>query len=245
MPLRTVTISGADTSMAPADLLEITWDFPFVEWGILLSKKHAHSPAGAPRYPGKDWVERLFLVAQEYQQDEKRPFPISGHLCGQWAKDIVDGFFTFPYDCPNWASKFQRIQINARNLYKRPTTKFMNALRFADLNYILQIDEHTKWVLLEALEMKISAYPFFDASGGRGITPRKWPAAIPRRFTGYAGGLGPDNLEEELARIEKQAALSPFWSDIETKVRANDGKFDIGKVRACLEIAKKHIASYQ
>ncbi len=241
MPLRTITISGVDNTVTPVDLLELTWDYPFVEWGVLLSKGTATSEKVRSRYPNKEWLERLFVAAHEYQLDERSPFPISGHLCGQWAKDVIKGKLTFPYDCPGWASKFQRIQINANGLYEQSLYRFLGALRSTDLEYILQIDESTRWVWREAFEMKVLASPFFDASGGTGKSPERWPKAVGRRYTGYAGGLGPDNLEKELDRISEVAHDSPFWVDMETKIRAEDDTLDLGKVRECLEIAKRHL----
>ena len=54
---------------------------------------------------------------------------------------------------------------------------------------------------------------------------------------GYAGGLGPDNIESELQRIAAAAGDAPFWIDMETRVRSdNDEQFDLNKVRRCLEI---------
>ncbi len=241
MPLRTVTISGVDTSVAPVDLLELTWEFPFVEWGVLLSKKNSYTNTARPRYPNREWIERLLIVASEYELEERRAFPFSGHLCGRWARDVIAGKLTFPYECPGWAGKFQRIQINANGMYKRPLHHFINALRSTDLQYILQIEESTKWVWWDTLDMKVSTAPFFDASGGRGESPEEWPKATLGRYTGYAGGLGPDNLEKELDRISEVAHNSPFWVDMESNIRAEDDTLDIGKVRACLEIAKDYL----
>jgi hypothetical protein len=93
--------------------------------------------------------------------------------------------------------------------------------------------------------------------------PKAWPNPIYLKSTesgqvlnrwdyhGYAGGLGPDNLEEQIPRILEAASYKGFskeiqegdiWIDMETKVRSDqDRQFDLEKVEHCLEIAAPHI----
>ena len=40
MKLTRVTITGADDSVEPRALAELSEAFPFVEWGLLMSKGH-------------------------------------------------------------------------------------------------------------------------------------------------------------------------------------------------------------
>jgi hypothetical protein len=82
---------------------------------------------------------------------------------------------------------------------------------------------------------------FFDSSGGRGVTCADWPTPLPLPC-GYAGGIGPGNLEFELQRIRAAAGQRPIWIDMETKVRrieATTGAdvFDLDAAAACLVIA--------
>jgi len=55
MRLTRVTLAGADESVDPKELSALSAEFPFCEWGILLSEKRA----GSPRYPGLDWLNEL------------------------------------------------------------------------------------------------------------------------------------------------------------------------------------------
>ena len=48
----------------------------------------------------------------------------------------------------------------------------------------------------------------------------------------YAGGLGPDNLEEELKRIEEVAGDRTIWIDMETKVRSDGDRIFESDLRA-------------
>jgi hypothetical protein len=78
-----------------------------------------------------------------------------------------------------------------------------------------------------------------------------WPAPLDKTqaglpfkshspLCGYAGGLGPDNLERRLREINHLTKKAPFWLDMEAKLRVND-KFDIGSALKCLEIAQAAI----
>ena len=81
-------------------------------------------------------------------------------------------------------------------------------------------------------------------SGGAGILPNAWPQARDC-YCGYAGGLSPDNIEEQLPEIEKVAGEGPIWLDMETHVRSEDDRqFELAKVRQVLKktdpwVAKK------
>ena len=89
----------------------------------------------------------------------------------------------------------------------------------------------------------LNAVALFDHSGGKGRVPRHW-TPIPHQevFTGYAGGLGPDNLADELKRIHDAVGEATIWIDLETKVRSDDDKvFDLDKVRRCYDIARPYV----
>jgi hypothetical protein len=88
----------------------------------------------------------------------------------------------------------------------------------------------------------------FDVSGGAGILPGAWPKPFfmlddeQYDYHGYAGGLGPDNLTEQIPLITKSADGARHWIDMESGVRSkNDVEFDLAKVRRCLEIAKPFV----
>jgi phosphoribosylanthranilate isomerase len=86
-------------------------------------------------------------------------------------------------------------------------------------------------------ESKNSFAVLFDASGGKGLLPENWLPPFSGMRCGYAGGLNPDNLQEQLVKIAKIANGQSVWADMETGVRT-DNRLDLEKVRRCLEIAK-------
>jgi hypothetical protein len=56
----------------------------------------------------------------------------------------------------------------------------------------------------------------FDTSGGAGVLPQEWPVPAKDFWCGYAGGLGPFNVIEQVRKIETVCA-KPFWIDMERR----------------------------
>ena len=88
-----------------------------------------------------------------------------------------------------------------------------------------------------ALESKVNVACLFDRSGGKGLVPSSWPLIRNDVFCGYAGGLGPETLSEELLKIFEMTNGQEIWIDMESKIRT-EKKFDLGKVVNCLETAQ-------
>jgi hypothetical protein len=230
MKLKTVTFTGADDSVDAEDLIEISQEFPFVEWGILLSKKQE----GGARFPSRAWMQTLAAWTEDHGLDE--PVKTSAHLCGQWLRDLIMGEWT----CPHFnLDLFQRVQLNFhREIHAFHPESFLNRLRSINRSgrkLIFQIDGVTQlypW----ARSTDITAAPLLDTSSGAGILPETWPSPI-ADYCGYAGGLGPDNIGKELPRIAEAAAGREFWIDMETLVRSdNDRLFDLDKARRVIDI---------
>ena len=77
-----VTVTGADDSTEIKDLLKLAKEFPFVEYGILMSKG---SFSGKNRMPSFDWIDDFV------DEFKGKGVAISGHICGSWVKQIYSG----------------------------------------------------------------------------------------------------------------------------------------------------------
>ncbi len=240
MNLDRVTITGADDSIQPSELVKLSGEFPFVEWGILLSA----SNGGSSRFPSLQWIAKLGEVCCAFPN-----VALSMHVCGEWVRDICAG---------NWTPLFtnigpvlglgntKRVQLNFRAYQHLLTPEFLNAAKIRCLEQgwqvIFQCDGVNDQLVPIVCDAGLNAVPLYDRSGGAGVVPDNWPTAAEGVYSGYAGGLGPDNLESELLAISKAAGEERFWIDMETKVRAvRNGEFDLQTVRQCLGICKPHI----
>jgi hypothetical protein len=240
MNLDRVTITGADDSVRPTDLFDLSAKYPFVEWGILVSK----SQMGNPRFPTDHWRRNLQQGATA-----REGVKLSLHLCGQWVSDILTGKYGAIPDSINIG--FSRIQLNFH-----AEAQYWDALdcvgvlqALAPDEVIFQIDGNAGQFIFESVTACGHAFrcaPLFDLSHGAGVLPKEWPQPLESdMYHGYAGGLGPDNLAEQIPLIGAAASQRecPFWIDMETRVRSdNDRQFDLEKVERCLQIAAPFVS---
>ena len=232
----TVTITGADDDVPVEALAELSAEFPFVEWGILASS----SREGTPRFPSKAWMVRLLVRSLE----EPSGMRLSLHLCGQRARSMRAGSPAKALEgLPSGAHPiYQRIQLNgfdprsddvadlsASGLWLPVGSEFiLQARSVADLEPAAEIARRITSTRCSVL---------FDPSGGTGQGPDRWPAPPARTHFGWAGGIGPGNVETVLASVLARPK-SPLrrWIDMESGVRRDD-KFDLGLVREVLQRA--------
>ncbi len=209
-----ITFTGADDETSIADMVALAADHP-VEFAILFSE----SREGTSRYPTMEWMEGLMDV----------DLKLAAHVCGSWASEIVE---TGKSSIAARLSWFDRIQVNTAvpldiglicDLGKQ-----VSDLAGREVPVILQTrdtfpeDDRVQWL--------------FDASGGRGLSPAAWPAppVNPSVRIGYAGGLGPDNVQ---AALQQLPAGRNAWIDMETCIRNGRDEFDIGLCRDVCEKA--------
>jgi hypothetical protein len=226
-----VTISGADDRVDPRELARLARAFPFVEWGVLLSRARA----GRPRYPTKAWITSLAETG----------VAIAGHLCGKWARDLATlGTLTFRKERPALWPLLGRIQVNYGPMLAevRPTEMVRALIEQGEgRTFILQAAGVDDPVVEEACRRGLAVDVLFDVSHGRGKKAASWPAALPGVCCGYAGGLGPDNLAEQLGKIAEAAGDARMWIDMESRVRTPQGELNLGKVARVLEVAATFI----
>ncbi len=216
MILDRVTVTGADASVDPKDLAALTAEFPFVEWGILVSEHRE----GTYRFPPRAWIARLV---------ERLPptARLALHVCGGWTRDLLLGVDAVtPALGSDLVARFQRLQVNTHAACHPMRLHGLVATlrdRFAQ-QIIVQMDGTGNETLLTALRDRgVDAVPLFDTSSGAGRVPSAWPPPCPAvAYQGYAGGLGPLNVLTELARIEQAVGSQRLWIDMERRVRSVD-----------------------
>ncbi len=233
MNLTKVTVTGADDSIKPEALFELSRKFPFAEWGILIGQ--SATDAGCLRFPSWDWLRRLIRLA------EAQPLPISAHVCGRWVRSIcANNWSHLEYSRGELLSVARRIQLNFHGLrheFQASSLERLTGTRFTGKQFIFQLDGINDPWLRVAREFGVNGVGLHDCSHGAGIMPESWPAPL-YPLVGYSGGLSPENVAEQLKLIEQVAPEAPIWIDAETRVRSNNDKqFDLQRVEAFLAAA--------
>lgn len=218
---RKITLTGVDDSVDPARLADISMAYPNVEWGILFSPKLQ----GVGRYPSLAYVRRLLAF------NELAGMSLSAHLCGAHSKQLIgDGSLPPSIDRLIEREHFDRVQINTIDPMASPP-RLGNWARQRGMRAIMQCRNSTVFPGDDSVDW------LFDQSGGRGIEAQEFPfQAVPGRLSGYAGGIGPDNVMGIVSAIQMGGA-DTYWIDMETSLRDGKDHFDLTKCWAvCREV---------
>jgi len=233
-----ITITGADDTIAPISLLQVAEESPYVEFGLLLSKKRM----GSKEFPSLRWMMELNEIMQH-----RTKMALSGHICGQWVRDICLGKEDFFKEYPFWRI-FSRLQLNfGGERYEMPDPdRFLSVIKTyaQERQFIFQIDGVNDgfFTLVKKLQ-GIDVVPLFDLSGGTGRLPEKWPQY--QWYSGYAWGLSPDNLSEQMGLIAEVVGPEPIWVDAQAAFRPKDNMlFDLSEVRRFTRIARPWVIGY-
>lgn len=259
--LKRITFTGVDDATRIQDLVNLSDYNPFVEWGVLMreaGQAGRRSNGEVSRFPSSATMKNL--VRASYDSPVK--IQLAAHLCDAavlMALDARDvgGLIDMVIEPENIGGAhhaFARVQINTHGEPHALREGWFSPLMKSGKEIILQLDGVTSLCALTELRSRACLDSASDAlviadifsglhdlSHGAGVLPDAWPRPISDlKWTGYAGGLGPHNLAEQLPRIIEASGEAPTWIDMETHVRT-DGRFDVSKVRECLEIVRPFV----
>lgn len=235
MRINKVTISGADNLVSQDEMLYTQHVFPFVEWGILVSTKRM----GTSRYPSLEWIKRL-----------DPELNISFHLCGDICRDFVEGGSQWMTLYIQKNISYQRLQLNFS--FKEDKDYLDNLMGIAKT--ALNMQKYSKAIVLaynkgskNNLDRFIKGIPsapdnihyLYDSSGGRGTEIKSFNPPL-KNYTGYAGGINPENILSICNSLTEMEPKDEIWIDMETGVRTGD-KFDMQKVNDVLSVCGNFI----
>lgn len=227
--LHTVTITGADDAVNPELLLDLSQEYPFVEWGLLRSTERE----GTARYASEAWSDRCARLFQTWEDARSR---FSAHLCGEKSRRLMSGHAKVVHE---EAGFFGRFQMNGWGRYLLPQLRV--AELYPEIEFIAQVHGQTAFAATCAFIARngySNVSMLFDPSGGRGIESAQYPEPFPGVKTGYAGGITAANVRSVLDRLARFE--TPHWIDLESGARTDD-RFDLDKVRAVLELCRPYV----
>ncbi len=205
--------------------MECKWNA--IPWGILVSAKQG---CGS-RFPSRPWVERFCHRAAV------PGVAVSMHVCGSWVRQMLRGQLEWNA-LPEVRIVADRVQINTHAEEHITTVSALDWMAAkGNKQFIVQLDAVNDHFFDAAVVRKLNVAGLFDRSHGAGVLPESWPALRHAEiYHGFAGGLSPDNVVAQIAKITDTVTGSlPFWIDMEGRVRT-DEVFDLSKVRRVLEL---------
>ena len=222
--LNRVTITGADDFTDPLELLDLALSYPWLEFGILVSK----SREGSPRYPSRDWQKKLLKISHRMN--------LSMHVCGKYAREMFAGELRWE-SLPPIRDGVHRVQINGETPGDRHLSAAGLALELEGrgLSVIFQYPRASAY-MESCREQGLKCAPLLDESGGEGRQVRAWSDLPDCEYVGYAGGIGPEDVAETVGTI-MAFRQGPFWIDSEGRMREDERDvLSTKKTRRHLEI---------
>ncbi len=230
MSLHNCTLTGIDEQTDLSALVALTARYPFVEWGFLYSPSQEGQPG---RYPSVSFLRRALEWLPQHVY-------VALHVCGSGVSSLIACERVAAGLADMVRARSCRLQLNF-NITRRPMdTMLLN--RFIEGYGHQVITQHNKnnaccTSVLNAPNHAV----LFDESGGTGQERQDWPTPLTGVYCGYAGGLGPDNLAAQLPLIQAKTGHSPYWIDMEGKLRNSDDRFDLSRAEQCLTLVREFI----
>jgi phosphoribosylanthranilate isomerase len=220
-----ISFTGADDKTDISHLEALQFKYPGIEWALLYFPERD----GAARNPTLSWREKFYQAK----------LTSAMHLCGSGINQFAEGNSQLLHEI----EQFQRIQINLKPRWASPElvdSVIKQCEKFPQIQFITQHNPDNIAYIPLWQELKNHGF-LFDASLGKGLSPEVWPSPVAGKDCGYAGGLSPENIRVELAKIKRTVNNSNYdskykiWIDMESGVRTND-EFDLSKVQSILNV---------
>lgn len=239
MKLTKVTITGIDERTDLERLQDLQKRFPFAEFGMLISGDWL---LNGNRFPDPQILWNLAnILCKPYAF-----LHLSCHFCGTMATGIVKGDFSVmdnllpPSDLFRIFERCQ-LNVNADGMFGQ----LRRVKPFANLQEVI-VQMHSSELFREFCKGTLpdGVSYLLDTSGGRGIDTPIQVVDAPGIHVGYAGGIGPDNVEEKLRTLLEYPSDGRFWIDMETRVRDDDDWLDLDKVEQVLATCDALLKDY-
>ncbi|MDW9481231.1 hypothetical protein GOB57_21540 [Sinorhizobium meliloti] len=216
------TFTGIDGRTDLDRVAELSSVYPFLEFGILLSRTPGDKD---PRYPEFNDIRR---IVDTLSGRARLALHVCGRAVGEFVREPVEGASYAGSDIEDLiAAGIGRVQLNFN--FERAglsLSELEGAVRRTSAKVITQHFGANRLV-----SSGISApnhQVLYDASGGNGVVADGYEKPFSGKYTGYAGGIGPENAVCTATTIQTLTGAQEVWIDMESRVRT-DGYLDLDK----------------
>jgi hypothetical protein len=177
------------------------------------------------------------------------PVNVAVHVNYEWCDDLCSG--KIPYEIKNWMNRFniynnapvvRRWQLNigdgTRNF---DTVAIAKLIREHPRNeFIFPYNDGVKDKIDALYKTGIKFSLLYDSSYGYGVSPEKWEVPVYEDIPmGYAGGLSPENVIDNLNKINAQVPKNyTTWIDAEGRLmKPGTRELDLERAHAYIQNA--------
>lgn len=221
------------------DIINLGKQYPMAEFAI-----QAHPTKFSAHMPRYVWFDTLLHASRVNNIN------LAMHVNSEWRTEICNGII--PYEIKrmidlkrdNGKHVIGRIQININggsNKYRFYAQKVADIIRaYPDIEFIFQYAPAQRERIHALSKTGVPFSLLFDASGGRGISPKSWRAPVmDKHKMGYSGGLSPENIANNLDKINYVLPADyTTWIDAEGKLKNPEtNQFDIERAAQYINTA--------
>lgn len=216
------TLTGVDSKTDLGRVAELSAAYPFLEFGVLLSRTPGDKD---PRYPVFSEIER---IVKTLAGKARLALHVCGRAVGEFVRAPETGTVFAGQDIETLIEAgIGRVQLNFN--FERSgfsLGELDTAIRRTQAHVITQHFPANS--VVTAAITAPNHHVLYDASGGRGVVADGCGKPFAGKYTGYAGGIGPDNAVERVTAIQAVTGNESVWIDMENRIRT-DGYLDLGK----------------
>lgn len=240
MQLRYITCSDPREDTPVEEILRLSQIAPNVEIAV-----QAHPSKMSFDMPRRKWFESLLKESLTMPTAPNIAVHLNLDWCDKFCQGVLDPnlldlFFLFRAD---GMPAIRRWQINIHGsktkLFKRDNIAKL-LLNSHNREFIFQYGAN-EYHRMQRLDKTIANFSvLYDTSGGTGKLTKNWRAPLFETHPqGYAGGLSPENVYENLDKIAKVAGdRTDIWIDAEGKLKTPGTKtFDINRAKQYINTA--------
>ncbi len=261
-----VTVSGADDSVDPGQVLELALRYPLAEVEI----RAGCYQTGRPGYPSDRWFGDFCLLAEKERCDRGPQMRLAIRLGGAYLRQFMNDYCS-PIPCENLWNRVHlgtdgdEVAVVLPRLWRNISIETCLKERQVVLQADGPNDDLVDWAIRAAGTRNVVGRRhdvgcLFNLEHEEGRKRSDWPPHHPGEYCGYARYLGPDNVVEELSKIEEtmEAARSGgesglatsqtiseprYWIAGEAGLRRAGGHlFDLARAEDFVVLASKHAA---
>ena len=230
MRLKYITISGANEHTNIEDLAVLLFMHPVAEAGIQVSGEKCS--CGSPRF---EWILKLY----RFLNKNKMRINVALHLNKDWVEKFCAGEVVpelkelLQLRYYNGDKFIKRVQLNFKiGREKAPNFEVLHKmiLQYCDHRFILSYNENNAELINRIYKAGVIFDNLFDSSFGKGIEPTNRESPVFKGILqGYAGGLGPDNIAEELRKLK--IIDGNIYVDAQKKLEDENEHLDLEKAK--------------